>query len=50
MFFNLTDSHTDIIAGTAAGITNIAISHPLDTVKVRMQLAKNPVPIHTLLG
>lgn len=32
-----TDSRNDIIAGSARGIAQIIVGHPLDTIKVRLQ-------------
>ncbi len=34
----LSNSHIDIVAGVSAGIVATTISHPLDTIKVRIQL------------
>ena len=31
------DAASDILAGTAAGIAQVAVGHPLDTLKVRLQ-------------
>jgi hypothetical protein len=40
-----TNAQIDIIAGICAGISSTIISHPLDTVKVRIQLSKTPLPV-----
>jgi hypothetical protein len=37
----MTDTKIDIIAGISAGIVANIVSHPLDTIKVRMQLGTN---------
>lgn len=34
-----------MIAGTTAGVISNIISHPLDTVKVRIQLSPTPLPL-----
>ena len=34
----LSNSQVDIVAGVCAGIVATTISHPLDTIKVRIQL------------
>ena len=43
--YNISNSQIDIIAGISAGIVSTIISHPLDTIKVRIQLNKSDVPL-----
>ena len=38
--YDLSASQIDMVAGTFAGMISTFISHPLDTVKVRIQLDK----------
>ena len=35
--FNLREAGIDTLAGTLAGVAQVALGHPLDTIKVRMQ-------------
>jgi ABC-type antimicrobial peptide transport system permease subunit len=35
---SLTDTQIDVVAGVCAGIVSQLVSHPLDTVKVRLQI------------
>lgn len=41
----LTNTQIDIFAGVSAGIVSTIISHPLDTIKVRIQLNQSQVPL-----
>jgi len=39
MIDKTTSTQIDIIAGICAGISSTIIAHPLDTIKVRIQLS-----------
>ena len=36
--YRITDVHIDLISGILAGICSTLVSHPFDTVRIRMQL------------
>ena len=36
MFTSISDIHIDIISGVVAGSVSTIVSHPLDTIKLRM--------------
>lgn len=38
--YNITNAQIDMVSGIFAGMISTFISHPLDTVKVRIQLDK----------
>lgn len=41
----MNNTQVDIVAGICAGIVASTISHPLDTIKVRIQLNKTEAPL-----
>jgi hypothetical protein len=41
----MNNTQVDIVAGISAGIVASTISHPLDTIKVRIQLNKTEAPL-----
>ena len=52
MKHNLSDGKIDVIAGICAGATANFVSHPMDTVKIRIQLSdtKNNLTIRRAFG